>query len=94
MCWKPWHPDPLPDPQAMHVAAHLLDPADNLVARHQRKMPLWQFAVDDVQVRAADAAGLDPQPDLVPAGLWQGKFRKLKRLTGRPEDHGAHRLWP
>ena len=44
------------------------DVADDFMARDQRQVRLRQFAVDDVQVGAAHAAGVDPHQHLVRGG--------------------------
>jgi hypothetical protein len=44
-------------------------PADNLVARHDRQLRIRQFAVDQVQIGAANAAGRNLNQDLTLARL-------------------------
>ena len=53
---------------------------------------LCQLAVDDVQVGAADAAGLDLDQHLPGPGLGLGDVNEPQRLARGFEDHGAHRL--
>src|SRR5580658_6365453 len=44
--------------------ARSLDPAYDLMPRNDRQLGVGQLAVDDMQIGAADAAGLDAQPNL------------------------------
>ncbi len=67
-----------------------LDPADDLVTRDDRQLRIGQLAVDDVQVGAADAAGLDAQPDLPGAGIRIGPILEREPLAGPPQHHRAH----
>ena len=50
--------------EARHARAERVDPADDLMAGNERQLRARQFAVDHVQVGAADAAGRDAHPDL------------------------------
>ena len=61
---QPGHADALADGKA----AHALHPmrrhaADDLVARHDRQFRVFQFAVDHMQIGAADPAGRDRDQD-------------------------------
>src|SRR5690606_56992 len=49
-----------------------------------------QVAVDDVQVRAAHAAGPDPQPDFARPGPGVGPGFLLQTGAGRGQGHGDH----
>ncbi len=81
------------DPRAeleVDAFARRLDPADDLVPRHDRQFGIGQFAIDDMQVGAADAAGFDANENLPRSWLGIGTLLHDKRLAGSPEDHGAH----
>jgi hypothetical protein len=54
------------------------------------KLRLRQLTVDHVQVRAADAARLNPDEDLLPPGLRLGKVTLDERRAGQIEHHRAH----
>jgi hypothetical protein len=86
---EPGHGDPRPKLQ-LDPFAHRFDTADNLVPRHDRQLGMRQFAVDDVQIGAADAAGFDPNPNLPRSGSRIGLLLHDQPFTGSPEDHGAH----
>src|SRR5436305_512224 len=60
----PRRADPLADPPARHPGAEPLDNADDLMAGDDGIARRLQFAVDHVQIGAADAAGLDAQENL------------------------------
>ncbi len=66
-----------------------LDHADDLMPGNDRKRDLRQLAVDDVQIGAADAAGLDPQPRLAGPGR---RLRPLELLQWRADLGEGHRL--
>ena len=75
-------------------ASERLDDAHDLVARHDRQMDVGQLAVDDVQIGAADAAGLDAHADLARAGQRIGPLFKRERLPGRCKNHCLHDTLP
>ena len=67
---QPWHPDPLTEwrtTDARSVSRHL---GDDLVARNDRELGFGQFAIDQMQIGAANAAGANPEQELAWAGLW------------------------
>ena len=45
------------------------------MAEHERELRVGKLAVEDVQVGAADPAGLDPDPELPRSGLGLGQLR-------------------
>ena len=65
------------------------NPGD-LVPQNERQLGLGQIAVDDVQVGAADAAGVDLDQDLLRPGNGFGDIDQLERLALGFEDHRAH----
>ena len=50
-----------------------IDPTDDLVARNDGQLRIGQFAVDDMQVRAADAASRYLDPDLARSRMPVGR---------------------
>ena len=52
---EPRDADALAHCQPFHVGSDRIDAADDLVARDDRHNRVWQFAIDDMQVRPADA---------------------------------------
>jgi hypothetical protein len=59
--------------------ADRVDAADNLMSRHNRQLGVWQFAIDDVEVGAADTASLDPNANLARSGRWLGPLSITSR---------------
>ena len=79
---EPGNADPLADREAFDAGAEPLDEADDLVAGNDRQPLVRQLAVDDVQIGAADAAGLDADQQL----------RRPRRGLGRaPPEPAARR---
>jgi hypothetical protein len=66
------------------------DTADDLVARHNGIDDVRQFAVDDVKVRTADAAGADLDAHLARARRRIGSFVQDQLSAGRLQNHGLH----
>jgi hypothetical protein len=66
---EPRNADTLAHVQVLDAGADRIDPAYDLVARDNRHYRIRQFAIDDMQVGAADAAGGDPNPYLARSGL-------------------------
>ena len=66
---------------SVDALADRVDAADDLVARHDRKLGVRQLAVDDMQVGAADAAGLDLNADLPRPGRWVGPLLHREPLA-------------
>ena len=60
---KPRDADPFAHLQALDAWPYTVNPPDDLVARDDRQDWVWQLAVNDVQVRPANAAGKDLDPD-------------------------------
>ena len=86
---EPRDADAGPKRQADALASRL-DPADDLMPRHDRQLRIGQVAVDHVQVGAADAAGRDRQPNLPRPRLGLGPLLDREPLAGPPENHRAH----
>jgi hypothetical protein len=76
------------DAEPAPVARH----ADDLMPQDERQPRVGQLAVDDVEIRAADAARLDSEDDLLRPRF---RFRQLalgERPSGRLQHHRAHDL--
>jgi hypothetical protein len=54
---KPRNPNALTHPQALDASPDLVDPSNDLMAWDDRQLRVRQLAIDDMQVRAAYAAG-------------------------------------
>ena len=79
---QPGHPDAVADPEFLHLSAQGGHGPDDLVADDQGQFGLGEFAVDDVQVGAADAAGVDPDEHLLRAGCGDRDFQVFQGLPG------------
>ena len=68
---EPWNSNTLPQFQGGDVSTDFRNPCNNFVARYQRQGRVFQIPVDNMQIGATDAAGLDPKADLLwPAFRW------------------------
>ena len=65
---EPGHADALPHREALDARADRLHGPHDLVAEHQRELGMRQVPIDDVQVGAADSAGLHTDQHLPLAG--------------------------
>ena len=75
--------------------ARLLGPAchhdsDDLVPWRDRIVDIRQLAIDEVQIRAAHAAGLDPDQELPGSRGRQPQLGERERCTVREQPHGVH----
>jgi hypothetical protein len=61
------------------------------VAEDQWELGLGELAADDVQVGAADATGMNLQPQLAFTGLTVRKLRLLQRSPDAVDHHRGHR---
>ena len=91
---EPCHADPIPLGDQRHSGADRIHSAHHLMSRHDRKPHGLQFALHDMQISPADAAGLHPYPHFPGAGLrhrplLQGQRSLLHRPAPR-QDHGSH----
>jgi hypothetical protein len=78
---EPWHADPVADREAFGIGSLFHDGADDFVAGHQRQLRVGQFAVEDVQIGAADGTGLDRDQQLPRSGP---RLRQLGGGEGPP----------
>lgn len=89
---QPRHPNSLADPETLRVSPAFSDEAHNFMSRDERQFRIWQFAVQDVQVRPADTAGRDTNQDLIGRRFWQRHFYRAKRPPGFLKNHRSHLL--
>ncbi len=69
---QPGDADAVADFKLNDAIAPLRHFADDLMAEDERQFGLRQFAVDNVQIGAADGAGVDADQELARAGAWCG----------------------
>ena len=67
-----------------------LDAADNFVAGDHGVFDVRQFAIDDVQVGPANAAGAHTHADLSVIRKRIGALLRLQRRTRRRQNHRVH----
>jgi hypothetical protein len=87
---EPRNSDAPADLKRVDAAANHVDPADDFMARNNRKLWIRQFAVDNVKVGAAHAAGADANPDLTVSRLGIRPLDRLERFTRVFQYHCAH----
>ena len=88
---EPGNADPLAKRKAMRFRAHRLDHADDLMTRRDRRMDMGKFAVDDMQIRAADAAGENPQAQIARPKIGERPFFEDERPADAPQHHASGR---
>ena len=76
---QPGHTDSLAWGKSLDPLAKLRHVAHDLMPRHQRQLGMGQFAIDDVQIGAADAAGPDLHENLPRPGLRRRQLALDKR---------------
>lgn len=76
--------------KALHLAAHRLDSADDLVARYQGQVGHGELAVDDVEIGSTDCAGLNTQADFMAARFRDGSLLHPQRVAALRQDHRPH----
>ena len=89
---KPGNADPLSKRETGHARTDRLDAPDDFVAWNDRKLRLGQFAVDDMEIGAANAARLDLEPHFADAGRRDRPLLHDERRVGPRQDHGFHDL--
>src|SRR6185437_5106624 len=87
---EPGDTHPVARPIAGDRRPDLGDRADDLVAGRDGVVDVGQLAVQEVQIGAADAAGLYRDADLVLAGRLQRNLFQAKRRAGGRESHRFH----
>ncbi len=68
---EPGDADALTDCQSCYSRSHGSNAPDDLMAGYDRKLRIWQFAVDHVQVGSADPAGCDLDQNFAGRRLWR-----------------------
>jgi len=84
---EPRHADAVAWFETLNLRAHCDHAAHNLVTRDDIGYARWQFTLDDVQVRAADAAGGHAYEQLIVTRCRCGDICDTKRPA-------LHRRWP
>ncbi len=78
------------------AGAERFNGAYNLVAWNYGRSAWWEFALDDVQIRAADAAVTDANEHFSGRWLWDGNVDKRQWIgfdgSRRFEDAGLHNV--
>ena len=87
---EPGNADALAHLQPLDPGADRIDPADDLVARDDRHLRVGQFAIDDMQIGAADAAGGHLHANFARSGLRVGKLRPFERSLEFLQHHRMH----
>ena len=87
---EPGNADAFTHPQAFDASTDRIDPTDDLVARDDGQMGIWQFAVDDMQVGAADAASQYLDANLARSRMPVGEIGPFQRRSECPEHHCLH----
>jgi hypothetical protein len=87
---EPWHANTRAERQTRRLAAARNDAPDDFVARYDRVGDIWQLAVEDVQVRAAYAAGAHLEQHLARGGDGRGHRVEDERLAGPMQAHRPH----
>jgi hypothetical protein len=62
---------------------------DDLVPRNQGQLGMRQFAINDMQVGSADAAGMNLQKDFARSWFAPDQLQPLQWLTCGSQDHRA-----
>jgi hypothetical protein len=82
------------DGDRAHAGAEFLHAADNLVSGCDSVAQRWKLTGGDVEIGAADAAGLDLEQDLARSGFGDGQVFKRQGARGDGggvvKDGGAH----
>ena len=87
---KPGHADALAEREVADAGAQRLNPADDLVSGHDRIARLRQFAVGDMQVSAAHAAGENTNQNLTGTRLRLRPVRQPQWLARPIKNHRTH----
>src|SRR5215211_281957 len=87
---QPGHADPVAYREALRPVPRRQHAADDLMTGHERQLRSVELAVDDVQVGAADTAGVHVEQNGAGAGLGVGQVGRAQRLLLAVEDHRAH----
>src|SRR6056297_1085230 len=89
---EPGYADTVSSLQCSRARTNLIHDADDLVPGDQRQHWIFEVAVKDVEICAADAAGLHPYPHLSGASLGFGNFAQLQPRARPMKLHRTHAL--
>ena len=89
---EPGNPDALADLDGGHTGAKRLHPTDHFMAGNDGIIDAGQLAIHDVQIGPAHAADAHPDAHDTGSGRRIVPLLKLKRRTGRRQNHGVHRV--
>jgi hypothetical protein len=64
------------------------------MTQDERQLGMGQVAIEDVQVRAADATSVDTDQDFIGANVRQRQIGEPERGASGVEKHGAHEGTP
>jgi hypothetical protein len=78
---KPWDADPLAWLQTFDIGSDRIDPPDDFVTRDDRDLWVRQFAIDDMQIRPANATRRDSHSDLTHPRLTVREIGPFKRCS-------------
>jgi hypothetical protein len=87
---EPGDPDAIGECQARDTGADRVDTADDLVAGNDRRLRMGQFAIQHMEVRAADPASEHLDPDLPRPRLAIRHLGPDQRRLRLAQDHGLH----
>src|SRR6516165_8976897 len=87
---EPRDPDALAYCESCHARPHGGDASDDLVAGYDRKLGVWQLAVDHVQIGPADTAGRDLDENFAGRRSWRWPLAHDERRARFLQRHGAH----
>ena len=89
---EPRNADALTHVQLVDARPDHIDLADDLVARDDRHLRIGQFAIDNMQVRAADAAGGNLDSNLTGPRLPIGKIGPFQPFAQLVQHHRFHSI--
>ena len=87
---EPWNANPIASCKSIYAFADLLDAADNLVTKNERKFRIGQLAINDMKIGAANGAGVNPNEQLSMARFGFGQVAEREWLSNFFEHHRAH----
>ena len=91
---EPGDTDALAHRQPFHAGSDRIDPADDLVTRDDRRLRVWKFPIDDMQIRPADAARCHLDPNLPRPRLPIRQGRPFKGSLELFQHHCLHNYFP
>jgi len=89
---EPGNSDALSAREICDAFAQRIDTTDDLMARDQRQSGGWKIAAHDMQIRAANAAGFHPHPDLAGARDRIGPLFEFEATACLMKHHRVHGL--